>query len=444
VKRAIKTLLVLAVLGGIGFGIVWYLRAAGDDPDQVPTFVVVKDKLVRKVLAEGNLRAVKATPLTVPKTGGDWGAMKVAWLAVDGTHVKKGDVVVKFDPTEPEKKLVDGQSDLASSDARLAAEHIKGKSAVEARDNAAKLAGQELDQTRKFQSKDKDIYSRHQIIESEIDEKLAGAKQQHAENTKQIERNLSRSKANLIGVEQQKAKLAISHAKKALAQMQVQAPHDGIFVLQRNWRGEVPKLGEQMWAGQPFGEIPLLESMEVEVFVLEIDGSGLAEKQRAEIVIEARPEVVYKGQIKLVDKLAKPRIGGVPIQYFAVVVELEKTDAATMKPGQRVRAKLMLDEATSSQGEGLVVPRQAILNKDGKNLVYRRTSRGDFETVLVELGTATSGRVVVKKGLSAGDQIALRDPTRSLDQALGSGSGGASSKGGGGGGGGGVIIIDDD
>jgi multidrug efflux pump subunit AcrA (membrane-fusion protein) len=442
VKTLVKALVVLGVLGGLGFGVFTYLRSSSAEPDHVPTYTVAKGKLQRQVLAEGNLRAVKATPLTVPKTSGDWGAMKVAWLAPDGTHVKKGDVVVKFDPTESEKKLVDGQSDLSSSDARLAAEQIKGKSAVESRDNAARLAGQELEKTRKFQSKDQDIYSRHQIIESEIDEKLAGAKQQHAENTKQIERNLSRSKANLIAVEQQKAKLAINHAKKALAMMRVEAPHDGIFVLQRNWRGEVPKVGEQMWAGQPVGEIPLLETMEVEVFVLEVDGSGLAEKQQAEIVIEARPEVTYKGQIRLVDKLAKPRIGGVPIQYFAVVVALEKTDPVVMKPGQRVRARLMLDEGTA---DAVVVPRQAIFNKDGKNFVYRRTARGDFEAVAVELGGATSGRVVVKKGLDVGDQIALRDPTRSVDQALGAG-GSATPKGGGGGGGGGgnVIIIDDD
>ena len=55
------------------------------------------------------------------------------------------------------------------------------------------------------------------------------------------------------------------------------------------------------------------------MFVLEVDGSGLAEKQPAELVIEARPDITYKGKIKLVDKLAKPREPGVPVQYFAVV-----------------------------------------------------------------------------------------------------------------------------
>jgi HlyD family secretion protein len=372
----------------------------------------------------------------VPKTGGEWGGMKIAWLAADGSRIKKGDVVVKFDPTDPEKKLVDGQADLASADARLAEERIKSKSAVAGRDSAANLAGQELDQRRKFQSKDKEIFSRNQIIEGEIDETLAGAKQDHAEKTKQIERNLSRSKAAVIAVEQQKAQIAIKNAKTALAAMQLVAPHDGIFVLQRNWRGEVPKLGDQLWPGQSVAEIPLLETMEVEVFVLEVDGSGLAEKQPAEVVIEARPDTIYKGKVRLVDKLAKPRVGGVPIQYFAVVVELDKTDAVAMKPGQRVRAKITLDQA-----DALVVPRQAIQNKDGKSYVFKRTPHGDFESVQVELGAATSGRVAVKSGLTAGDEIALRDPTRSLDQTLGSGTEAPPPPSSGGGGGGGGIII---
>ena len=124
---------------------------------------------------------------------------------------------------------------------------------------------------------------------------------------------------------------------------------------------------------------------------------------------------------------------GVPIQYFAVVVAMDKTDPLVMKPGQRVRAKLLLDDAKSA--DALIVPRQAIINKEGKNYVYRRSSSGEFEQVPVELGPATSGRVAITKGLSEGDQIALRDPTHSIDQALTTGAGdkGAASGGGGGG-----------
>ncbi|HSK04652.1 MAG TPA: hypothetical protein VK932_25555 [Kofleriaceae bacterium] len=406
----------LAVLAALGGGAWRYLRRGGDaGPGGVPTFVVAEDRLVRRVSAEGNLRAVKATPLIVPKTSG-FGAMKIAWLAPDGGIVKQGDVVVRFDRTGPEKQLADGRADLASANARLAAEQIKAGAAVAARDTAAKLASDELAQTRRFQSKDKEIFSRNQIIESELDEQLAAARKHHAEQTRSVERDLSRTKAGLIAVEQQKAELAINHARSALDSMEIRAPHGGIFVLQRNWRGEYPKVGQQMWPGQRVADIPLLEAMEAEVFVLEVDGSGLAEGQPAEVVIEARPETVHRGKVRLVDKLAKPRIDGVPIQYFAVVIELERTEPAVMKPGQRVRARLILDEERA-----LVVPRQAVMSKDGKSVVYRRTARGELESVPVELGAATSGRVAVTKGLAAGDVIALRDPTRSVDQALGSG-----------------------
>ena len=118
---------------------------------------------------------------------------------------------------EPEKQLRDGQADLAAADAKLAEEEIKSKTAVRGRDSAADArAAPSSSSRRKFQSKDKEIFSRNTIVESEIDEKLAGAKQQHAEQTKQIERKLAQSKAGVISVEKQKAQIAISHAKSAL------------------------------------------------------------------------------------------------------------------------------------------------------------------------------------------------------------------------------------
>ncbi|MGE0551379.1 MAG: efflux RND transporter periplasmic adaptor subunit [Kofleriaceae bacterium] len=413
----IRAVVIIAMLAGAATGAVLYMRGHDESiTDSVPTTIVGQEKLVRKVRAEGNLRAVKATPISVPRTAGEWGGMKIAWLAPDGGKVKKGDVLVRFDPTAPEKQLRDGEADLASANARLRAEQIKGKTKIEGRDAAAALAVQELDKTRQFQAKDQQIFSRNQIIESQIDEKLASARKDHADGTKEIERNLSRSNAGLIAVEKQRAQLAITHAKTALDSMEIRAPHDGLFILQRNWRGELPKTGDQLWPGQKVAEIPLLETMEAEVFVLEVDASGLAENQAVDVTIEARPGEVHHGKVRLVDKLAKPRNDGTPVQYFEVVVALDKTDPTAMKPGQRVVATILLDEQTA-----LIVPRQAISNKDGKNFVFRKTARGDFEQVPVELGAATSGRVVVKTGLAAGDRIALRDPTRTLDQTLGSG-----------------------
>jgi multidrug efflux pump subunit AcrA (membrane-fusion protein) len=412
-----KWLAIIAVLAGLGLATGRFLRGGGPASPSVTTYQVGKQKFTRRVTAEGNLRAVKATRLSAPRGSGGWGAMKIAWLAADGTYVKKGDPVVKFDPSEPEKQLRDGEADLDAADAKLAAETVKSREKIKQRESDAVLAQDELEQQKKFQNKDEEIFSRNQIIESQIDEGLAQAKEQHAQDAKRVEKHLSQSNAAVLAVERQKAQLAISHAKAELAEMEIDAPNDGIFVLRRSWRGELPKLGDSIWPGQDIAEIPLLDAMEAEVFVLEVDGTGLAEKQPAEIVIEARPDKTYAGKVRLVEKLAQPRQEGSPVQYFEVVVELDKTDREAMKPGQRVRATIVLD-----QEDAIVVPRQAVFERDSKSVVYKQTPKG-FEPVVVELGPATSGRVVIKTGLAAGDVIALRDPTRAVGQGSGSAAG---------------------
>jgi HlyD family secretion protein len=412
-RRALVAALVVVALGGATAGL---LRGAAPPRDDVATSTVTRQRFVRRVTAEGNLRAVKATRLVTPRGGSRMGPMKIAWMAPDGTLVKGGEVVVRFDSTDYDKQLRDGQADLEAASAKLSKETVKSGAAVAGRDSDAVLARDELDRTRKFQAKDQMIFSRNQIIESEVDEQLAGAKQSHAERAKQIERRRSVSNAAVIAVERQKAELAISHAEAALKSMEIVAPSDGIFVLERNWRGAMPKIGDSMWPGQVIAEIPILEVMEASVYVLEVDGSGLAEGQPAEVVIEARPDRVFEGKVRIVDKLAQPRQPGSPVQYFGVVIALARTDRDVMKPGQRVRAALVLD-----QEDALVVPRQAIVDRDGKTSVYRRTA-GGFEAVAVELGAATSGRVVITRGLTAGDVIALRDPIGAHDQ-RGSGSG---------------------
>jgi cobalt-zinc-cadmium efflux system membrane fusion protein len=93
------------------------------------------------------------------------------------------------------------------------------------------------------------------------------------------------------------------------------------------------------------------------------------------------------------------------VQYFSVVIALDKTDRAAMKPGQRVHATLVTEAVAA-----IVVPRQAVSEKDGRSIVYRRGDHG-FAPVTVALGAATPGRVAILSGLAPGDVIALRDPT---------------------------------
>ena len=103
--KKLAVVLVLALI--VGGGWFFVTRRSSAAREEVPTHTVHKEAFVRRVTAEGNLRAVKATPVSAPQSGGSFGPMKIAWMAEDGAAVKAGDIVVRFDPSDPEKQLRD-------------------------------------------------------------------------------------------------------------------------------------------------------------------------------------------------------------------------------------------------------------------------------------------------------------------------------------------------
>lgn len=378
---------------------------SGSRDGDVPVFRAEREPFVRRVPAQGNLQAVRATPIGVPP--GAPGPFRIGWLAPDGTHVKAGDVVVRFDPSDIVKQLAEAQDDEKTSGLQIEKQRIQGRAEAENLDRTAELAREELENARQFQKKDELIYSRNEIVESDIDQQLAREKEQHARSSKRARQKLSGTELELLAISRRRAEHRIRQSRQALQALEVKAPHDGVLVLRRDFRGEPVRVGDTVWMGQPLAEIPDPTRMEAEVYVLEADAGGLAPGKRAEVILESRPDQVIPAEIRRVDALAKPRLRGSPVQYFAVTLGLARTDPGIMKPGQRVRATLFLEE----REEALAVPRQAVFEREGKMVVYRRKG-GAFEPVEVVLGPSGMGKVVVEKGIEPGDVLALSDPTK--------------------------------
>jgi multidrug efflux pump subunit AcrA (membrane-fusion protein) len=375
----------------------------GKANDGAATYKVEATDFSRRVTAEGTLKAVKATPISAPQEAPS--PMKVAWLADDGSFVRKGEVVVRFDPTDFENELLGGREDRTTATNKLTKAGTEASTTKTNLKRDARLAQTELDSAKKFKFEDSEVFSRYEQIESQLDEKLAGERKDHAEDVLTVREALAGAEKDLLGIEDRKAGLRIRNAEQGLSALDITAPHDGILVLKRDWRGEIPRVGATMWRGQPIGEIPELDTMEAEVFVLEADAAGLAIDQKAMLTVESTPGTTFKGKVSKVDKLARPRMRGVPVQYFGVTLTLDRTDPKVMKPGSRVRAVLDVE----SRANAFAIPRQALFEKDGKRIVYRKRG-AKFEAVPVEIGSSTAGRVVVTKGLVAGDELALQEP----------------------------------
>jgi len=372
-------------------------------PAPVPTYTVERSAFAHRVTADGTLSAETATRVSVPLEVDR--PVRLAWLAPEGTAVEKGDVVARFDPTEMEELLREGESDLDSASHKITKSEAESSSKIRELATDLEVADLQLELAGRYQKADEHVFSRHEIISSEIDEELAGDRKEHAAESGTTQRALGRTKLEILEIEQRKARLKMDQARKGLHALEVGAPHAGLVTLVRNWRGEAPQVGAQIWPGQEIIEIPNLGSMEAEVYVLEADAGQLAVGRPAEVLIEAYPERVFPATIRRVDAVAKPHVVGSPVQSFGVTLELGETDPERMKPGARVRATLLLEQ----HAEAVVVPRQTVRQNGGRFWVHL-LQHGRFIANEVEVGATSMGRIVIASGLEPGDVIALRPP----------------------------------
>jgi HlyD family secretion protein len=377
---------------------------------KVQTMVVESHPFRVRVTAEGNLTAVQSTPLTAPMTPRV--PFTVAWMVDDGALVDGGDIIARFDASQLEKDREDGLSDQRISDQKIGSARTNREVSIANLDLDAEVAQRELEVAREFQSTDNSVYSRMEIIQSQIDTELAETRADHARESQEIQDHLSEAEIELLAIERRKADIKVQQADEGLAALEVRAPHSGIVMLERDWRGNPVRVGDTVWPGRPLARIPDLAEMQAEVFVLEADAGDLEAGQIATVWLESDPSTEHRATVKSIDPMAGRRNRRVPVQYFRTVLEIEATDTGTMKPGSRVRSEIVIADLESA----IMIPRQAVTTVDGRSVVYR-LDRGGFEAVEVELGLTALGRVVVVAGLETGDVIALSDPTSSGDEA---------------------------
>ncbi len=393
----------------------------------VPTFMVTESPFSRTVRAEGLLKPVKTTLLVAPASALE--VLTISWMAEDGTPVKKGDVVVRFDPTDASRWLQVGKADRDAADRRIDKERATSDSSLNQRQRQAVVSREELANAKQLGKKDPRYFPRSEVIESEIDVGMYNQRIEHAHAAQAVEVKLAASKIDLLEVDRERADYQTRKARSALGGLALRAPHDGTFLLERsagnNRRSGMLKVGERAFPGMRVGEIATSEKMTAEVYIIEGDAGGVAPGKSAIVVLEARPDITMKAHVVKVDPFPKAIEVDVPAHYFATTLDIDAATAG-LKPGQRLHATLVLEE----QAKALVVPRQTVFKDDDQTFVYRRRSAGEgFDQVRVKLGPGTVGRIVVAEGLRPGDQVALRDPRVSLDDTASGGRPGAASAG---------------
>jgi HlyD family secretion protein len=411
IRRVILSTVIVILICGALFG--GYRAITRSAPDLRPLSVVLQPQdFTLKISANGELQSAESIAVAVPPVPVQ--RLRIGWAVPDGTHVNKGDVLIEFDPDELNLEMMGHRSDL-----QMALEKITRGGLANTVDKTdivkdKRIAELELQKIIEFLPQDEQIYKRREIIEGQLDKEYTEKKIVFADARLGLKGKVYSLDEAILMLERGRVTANIERYEKALASLKLVSPATGIVVYNDPgyfFGGYSLMPGRVVYVGMTLFNLVNPDKMEAKCFVLEKDAGELKMDQKVSLTLDPYPDVEFTGKVKSIDKLARPIDRESPVKYFQAVVGIDKTDAALMKPGVKLKAQILAGDLQSV----LVIPRSAAIKKDAGFVAFVQKGLNQFESVPVTLGQGDAAQVVVTGGLEAGQVLALNPPDLKQD-----------------------------
>jgi len=397
----------IVVVAATVFGTIRLARSA----PKFPMAVVQQKEFVDYVEVRGAVKALKSTVVTAPAGSGD---LQILHIVTNGVKVKKGDVIVEFDATTVKHNLALNQSALKSADAAI--QQSSAASKLKEEQDLTDVMKARFDvETARMETKKQEIISAIEGAEAKL--KLADTEQKLVEVEAKLKADRAATAADLASKQRahDQADFQVKQSERQLSSLILRSPSNGVVVLQVNWQASGPmqmpapfKAGDHAWPGATIAELPDTNTLQITARVEEAERGRVQNGQSATIRVDAVPDRSYNGKVEEISTTASPDFnGGWPFpKNFTLAITLPESDAR-LTPGMGAIVRIAVDRVA----QGIVIPTDAIFRKEGRSVVYvRRGSK--FEEVTVGVARRSGNDALIAKGIYAGEQLALKDPTQ--------------------------------
>ncbi len=333
---------------------------------------VEKQWLARQITSTGRvIPAQHNQAIVAPPVGG---IISGGQLPRVGQQVKKGQTlaVLTQRPTASESaQIAAGNAQLRIEQSRIDGERrrlIQVANEAQVRLNQAKI---EYERAQRLY--DRKAYSLRQLQTAEADYKAAQANLAAA--TEQA-KALGGSEGRLGGIG-----VSTSYA--------VSAPISGTVV-------KVSKaMGEQVSPGEQIVEIINLDTVWVEAPIFERDLSFLSSQAKPVFTTSSYPGVEFSGKILDIGAVINEQSRAATVTF-----EVPNRDR-TLRIGMQANVRLDAGEGA----DALIVPKEAVLDNEGKKIVYVLLSGEEFQRREVTIGDEYGNKVAVLTGLQPGERV---------------------------------------
>jgi len=120
--------------------------------------------------------------------------------------------------------------------------------------------------------------------------------------------------------------------------------------------------------------------------------------QVARVTVEAYPDIGFPAAVAAIGDVVDPNTRTIKVRAWV------NNEARKLKPEMFARLHIEIGDATSF----LTIPKEAVLEIDGKEFVYVEEAQGRFVKRQVKVGTASGEQVRILEGLQPGERIVTK------------------------------------
>ena len=396
----------LATLGVVVFG--WQGGSAA--ADGIPTAAVRNGDVIVEVHATAEVRAARAALLSAP---GIPGTLQIVEIAPTGAHVRAGDVVVQFDPAEQEHQLAQSRSELAQAEEDL--RKLDDDTTVKQSQHAIEIMKAKFALRRaELDLRSNELVGKIQAEKNRLAFDEAQRRLEQLQGDATTHTADARASRAALEEKRNKSRLDVEGAERNIERMTLTAPFDGIVIAQENrdaaggimiFGMAMPdyRQGDVVQPGRPVAELFDPRSLDVVARIAEADGSNVSPGQRAQVQLYPDWKRTLQATVVSIGGGAARRFFEASTRQLELVLRVAG-DAAGLQPGWSGTVVITGEPVRGATH----VPRQAVVERDGRSFVYVRQGSG-FVSTPVKVRRRTETAVVVD-GVAAGQIVALRNP----------------------------------
>ncbi len=281
----------------------------------------------RQVRATCVVQAVRSVKIVVPQIQGQTSMMTLTQLVVNGSLVKAGDLIATFDASLQMDAAREAQAkfeDLGHQVEQKVAENRANaeKRTADLRQAEADLAKAELELSKG------PILS--PIDRQKNEAKAAGARV-HLESIKKSAASREKSDAaalRILELQRDRQKIAMQRAQDNIQKLEIRAPLAGMVTHEFTYRGGSygrPQAGDQLYRSYPLSSLFDPSEMQVRCSVSEPDVLALQPGKKADLYLDAYPELVLPAHLLFASPVASAALG-TTVKTFLAVFAIDKQD----------------------------------------------------------------------------------------------------------------------